>query len=63
MPHLDDGLFGSFYISGEQVRRSVAGDLVPNGSPDQVTGAPKLVAMTREEVVMIVAALQANDIN
>ena len=63
MHNLDDGLFGSFYISDGKIKRSVGGDLVPNGSPDQVTGAPQQVVMTREEVAMVVSALQTTDVN
>lgn len=63
MHNLDDGLFGSFYITAGQVKKSVVGDLVPNGAPDQVAEVPQQVVMTREEVTMIVAALQTNDIN
>lgn len=63
MHTLDDGLFGSFYISDGKVKRSVAGDLVPNGAPHQVTGAPQQIEMTREEVAMVVATLQTADVN
>ncbi len=63
MHNLDDGVFASYYVSGNQIKRSTAGDLVPNGTLDQVTDVPQQVVTTREEVAMVVAALQTNDVN
>lgn len=63
MHHLDDGLFSSYFVSGGQVRKITVGDFIPNGALDQAKEIPQPVIMTREDVAMIVSALESSYAN